>query len=488
MADRIAGVFVPIVMLISLITAAVWLLVGAEAEFALSCAICVLVISCPCALGLATPVAIMVGTGKGAENGILIKSGEALETLHRVTTVVLDKTGTVTTGKPFVTGVFPVEAEKDELLRVACALEAGSEHVLAKAVCEYCKDIKAPQAQDIKTHAGLGVSAVIEGEEYFAGSERFLREQGVWQESAELMQAIENSATTLIFAGRNKMLGVISVEDTLRPDSTAAVAELKKRGIKVVLLTGDNKTAAEKIGRQIGADEVIAEVMPADKDKSVESLQQHGSLVAMVGDGINDAPALARADVGIAVGAGTDIAIESADVVLMNNGLSDVVTAIDLSRSVIRNIKQDLFWALFYNCCAIPLAAGVFYKAFGLKLSPMIGAAAMSLSSIFVVTNALRLKRFKAVKLAPEPAKAENIQTNQITKEENQMKNYTMKISGMMCQHCVAHVKKAIEGLGAQADVDLEKGEAYIKADSSISVEMLKKAVTDAGYEVTEIA
>ncbi len=488
MADRIAGVFVPIVMLISLITAAVWLLSGAETEFALSCAICVLVISCPCALGLATPVAIMVGTGKGAENGILIKSGEALETLHKTSTVVLDKTGTVTTGMPFVTGVFPVGAEKDELLKVAYALESGSEHVLAKAVCEYCKDIKAPQAQDIKTHAGLGVSAVIEGEEYFAGSERFLREQGVWQESAELRQAIEQSATTLIFADSKKVLGVISVEDTLKPDSAAAVAELKKRGIKVVLLTGDNKAAAEKIGRQIGADEVLAEVMPADKDKSVESLQQHGSLVAMVGDGINDAPALARADVGIAVGAGTDIAIESADAVLMNNGLSDVVTAIDLSRSVIRNIKQNLFWALFYNCCAIPLAAGVFYKAFGLKLSPMIGAAAMSLSSIFVVTNALRLKRFKAVKLAPEPAKSENTQTNQITKEENQMKNYTMKISGMMCQHCVAHVKKAVEGLGAQADVDLEKGEAYIKADSSISVEMLKKAVTDAGYEVTEIA
>ena len=488
MADRIAGVFVPIVMLISLTTAAIWLICGADAEFALSCAISVLVISCPCALGLATPVAIMVGTGKGAENGILIKSGEALETLHRTDTVVLDKTGTVTTGKPFVTGVFPVEADRNELLSIALALESGSEHILAKAVCEYCKQIKAPQARDLKTYAGLGVSAVIDGEEYFAGSERFLREVGVWRESEAVREALAQCTTALLFADRKKLLGVISVEDTLKPDSAAAVKELKKRGIKVVLLTGDNKTAAEKVGRQIGADEVLAEVMPADKDKAVSGLQSQGRLVAMVGDGINDAPALARADVGIAIGAGTDIAIDSADAVLMNSGLSDVVTAIDLSRSVIKNIKQNLFWALFYNCCAIPLAAGALYPAFGLKLSPMIGAAAMSLSSIFVVSNALRLRRFKAAKLIKEPEKAENTPIFETDTEEKTMKDYTMKISGMMCQHCVAHVKKAIESLGAQAQVDLDKGEAYVKADSSITAQALTKAVTDAGYEVTEIA
>ena len=484
-ADKIAGVFVPIVMLIALLTAGVWLLAGADAEFALSCAICVLVISCPCALGLATPVAIMVGTGKGAENGILIKSGEALETLHRADTVVLDKTGTVTTGKPFVTDVCPVSASKDELLRIALALESGSEHVLAKAVCDYCKNITPPAVSDYKTFAGLGVSAVIDGKACFAGSERFLRSQNAWHETAELSRIVQSYPSPLWFADRSRILGAIAVEDTLKPDSTAAVAELKKRGIQVVLLTGDNKTAAEKVGAQIGADKVIAQVMPNEKDSAVADLQSQGKLVAMVGDGINDAPALARADVGIAIGAGTDIAIDSADAVLMNSSLTDVVTAIDLSRAVIRNIKQNLFWALFYNTCAIPLAAGVFYRAFGLKLSPMIGAAAMSLSSIFVVTNALRLKRFKAVKAVTEPSAAEN--TIPQTTEEKTMKNYTMTIKGMMCQHCVAHVKKALEGLGAQADVDLDKGQALIKADDSISADALKKAVADAGYEVTAL-
>lgn len=481
-ADKIAGVFVPIVMLIALVTAVVWLLVGADAEFALSCAISVLVISCPCALGLATPVAIMVGTGKGAENGILIKSGEALETLHSANAVVLDKTGTVTTGKPYVTALYPVKADKDELLKVAFALESGSEHPLAKAVCEHCKGMAAAKVTEYKTHAGLGISGFIDGTEYFAGSERFLREQGAFRESSEVRAAIEKCVTPLLFASRERLLGVIAVEDTVKPDSAAAVAELKKRGIEVVLLTGDNKAAAQKVGSLIGADSVLAEVMPADKDKAVAALQKQGKRVAMVGDGINDAPALARADVGIAIGAGTDIAIDSADAVLMKNSLSDVVTAIDLSRSVLTNIKQNLFWALFYNCLAIPLAAGALYHAFGLRLSPMIGAAAMSLSSIFVVTNALRLRRFKPIKLNVKPLEAEN--TQQENKEENTMKNYTMKVNGMMCAHCQAHVKKALEGTGAQADVNLEKGEAYITADESISADALKKAVTDAGYEV----
>ncbi len=490
MADKISGVFVPIVMAIALITAIIWLVVGSGAEFALSCAISVLVISCPCALGLATPVAIMVGTGKGAENGILIKSGEALETLHSANAVVLDKTGTVTGGKPFVTQVFPLGADRDELLRIACSLESGSEHPLAKAVCEYCNDIEKDECSGLETHAGLGVSAVINGRKYYAGNERFLREQGVFSQSNELGGVMGKCVTPLLFANDEKILGVIDVEDTVKPDSAAAVAELKRRGIEVILLTGDNKTAAERAAAQIGADKVIYEVLPADKDKQVAQLQAQGKTVAMVGDGINDAPALARADVGIAIGAGTDIAIESADAVLMKNSLSDVVAAIDLSRSVIKNIKQNLFWALFYNSLAIPLAAGAYYHAFGWKLSPMIGAAAMSMSSIFVVFNALRLRRFKPMQLAQqgEQTSKEIITDTNENKEDKKMKKYTVSIKGMMCQHCVAHVKKALEGTGASAEVDLDKGEAYVSADESVSAEALKKAVTDAGYEVTGIA
>ena len=483
-ADKIAGVFVPIVMLIALAVAGIWLLVGAEAEFALSCAISVLVISCPCALGLATPVAIMVGMGKGAENGILIKSGEALETLHSAAAVVLDKTGTVTTGKPYVTAVYPIDASESELLSVAYTLENGSEHPLAKAVCERCKGMELLQLSGFETHSGLGVSGIIGGERFFAGNERFLRAQGVWKESDAVRAAIEKSATPLLFASEKKLLGVIAADDMIKPDSAAAVAELKRRGIEVVLLTGDNEAAAQRVGSQIGADRVIAEVLPADKDKAVAQLQAQGKITAMVGDGINDAPALARADVGIAIGAGTDIAIESADAVLMTSSLFDVVTAIDLSRSVLRNIRQNLFWALFYNCLAIPIAAGALYHAFSIRLSPMIAAAAMSLSSIFVVSNALRLRRFKAVKSGIEQYEEQYKTQN---KEENTMANYTMKIKGMMCQHCVAHVKKALEGTGAQAEVDLEKGEARITAGADISVETLKAAVTDAGYEVTGV-
>ena len=483
-ADKIAGVFVPIVMLIALAVAGIWLLVGAEAEFALSCAISVLVISCPCALGLATPVAIMVGTGKGAENGILIKSGEALETLHSAAAVVLDKTGTVTTGKPYVTAVYPIDASESELLSVAYTLENGSEHPLAKAVCESCKGMELLQLSGFETHSGLGVSGIIGGERFFAGNERFLRAQGVWKDSDAVRAAIEKSATPLLFASKKQMLGVIAADDMIKPDSAAAVAELKRRGIEVVLLTGDNEAAAQRVGSQIGADRVIAEVLPADKDKAVAQLQEQGRITAMVGDGINDAPALARADVGIAIGAGTDIAIESADAVLMTSSLFDVVTAIDLSRSVLRNIRQNLFWALFYNCLAIPIAAGALYHAFSIRLSPMIAAAAMSLSSIFVVSNALRLRRFKAVKSGIEQYEEQYKTQN---KEENTMANYTMKIKGMMCQHCVAHVKKALEGAGAQAEVDLEKGEARITAGADISVETLKAAVTDAGYEVTGV-
>ncbi len=485
MADKIAGFFVPVVMGIALVTAIVWLLVGQSAEFALSCAICVLVISCPCALGLATPVAIMVGTGKGAENGILIRSGEALETLGKADTVVLDKTGTVTSGKPRVTEVCPMGASEKELLQIALSLESHSEHPLAKAVCDYCVGIDPLPVTDFRTHAGLGVSAQVDGVECYGGNPRFLEQQGVLPQSSELESVLSRMQTPLLFANNNGLLGAVSVEDTVKQDSPQAVAELKRRGIQVVLLTGDSKAAAEKTGAQIGAHRVISQVLPEDKDKVISQLQQQGNTVAMVGDGINDAPALARADVGIAIGAGTDIAIESADAVLMKNTLSDVISAIDLSRKVITNIKQNLFWALFYNVLAIPLAAGVFFSALGWRLSPMIGAAAMSMSSIFVVSNALRLRRFKPSAADPLPDQGDNDITQ--IKEEKEMKNYTMKIKGMMCQHCVAHVKKALETAGADAQVDLDKGEAYIKADSSISTDTLTKAVTDAGYEVTGI-
>lgn len=487
LADKTAGVFVPIVMLISLVTAIIWLCVGADTGFALSCAISVLVISCPCALGLATPVAIMVGTGKGAKSGILIKSGDALQTLRSANTVVLDKTGTVTTGKPNVTAVCPIDSTTDELLQIALSLEQNSEHPLAKAVCEYCANVKAPAAENFTTHSGLGVSAVVNGIEYFAGNERFLRENGVFKSSDKLDDALSSCVTPLFFASKDKMLGVISVEDTVKPDSAAAVRELKQRGIEVVLLTGDNRTAANKVASVIDPDKTVAEVLPADKDKVVSELQSQGRIVAMVGDGINDAPALVRSDVGIAIGAGTDIAIDSADVVLMKNSLCDVVTAIDLSRSVIRNIKQNLFWAFFYNVLAIPLAAGAYYHLLGWKLDPMIGAAAMSLSSIFVVTNALRLRRFRPS--MPQTCQQSNNSINTVSniKEEETMKNYTMKIKGMMCMHCVAHVKKALEDKGASAEVDLDKGEAYIKADENISTQALTQAVTDAGYEVLSI-
>ena len=491
MADKIAGVFVPVVMAIALVTAVIWLLVGASVEFALSCAISVLVISCPCALGLATPVAIMVGTGKGAENGILIKSGDALETLHSANAVVLDKTGTVTTGKPYVTAVYPVGTTEKELLKIALTLESQSEHPLAKAVCRRCEGVEKYPSTAFDTHPGLGVSADINGKKYFAGNKRFLTEQGVFNSTQQLEEIIQSCVTPLLFADKEKILGVIAVEDMVKPDSPQAVAELKRRGIEVILLTGDNTAAAEKTAAEIGADKVISQVLPQDKDKVISQLRSEGKTVAMVGDGINDAPALARADVGIAIGAGTDIAIESADAVLMKNSLADVISAIDLSRSVIKNIKENLFWALFYNSLAIPLAAGAFYHAFGWKLSPMIGAAAMSLSSIFVVFNALRLRRFKPAKLSQGETVTNTQQQNNNDindiKEETTMKTYTMKIKGMMCGHCQAFVKKALEAAGAQAEVNLEKGEAYITADESISADTLKNAVTEAGYEVTSL-
>ena len=507
-ADKIAGVFVPIVMTIALITAVVWLLAGAEFEFALSCASSVLVISCPGALGLATPVAIMVGTGKGAENGILIKSGEALEVTHNIQSVVLDKTGTITQGKPAVTDIRGVKTDSKELLKIAAAMEKKSEHPLAEAVLAKAEEekISLPEASEFSAVAGMGIEAVIEGKKYYAGNLRLMKEKGI--DCTGIKDYLETltgeGKTPLLFADEKELLGVVGAADIVKSTSAQAIRELKKMGIQVIMLTGDNERTAKAIQRQLDIDTVIAEVLPQDKEREVAKLQENGQKVAMVGDGINDAPALARADVGIAIGAGTDVAIESADIVLMKNDLLDVVTAISLSKAVIRNIKENLFWAFFYNVCGIPLAAGVFYTALGLKLSPMFGAAAMSLSSLFVVSNALRLRFFHVLK---KPQKEEDgtvhttekingqtgkkqIVNNSAEAVENkeEMNMYTMKIEGMMCPHCQAAVTKALNGIeGVKAEVDLEKKEAYVEAADSVSKEELIKAVVDAGYEVVSV-
>lgn len=507
-ADKIAGVFVPIVMTIALITAAVWLLAGAEFEFALSCAISVLVISCPCALGLATPVAIMVGTGKGAENGILIKSGEALEVTHNIQSVVLDKTGTITQGKPAVTDIHGVKTDSKELLKIAAAMEKKSEHPLAEAVLAKAEEekISLPEASEFSAVAGMGIEAVIEGKKYYAGNLRLMKEKGI--DCTGIKDYLETltgeGKTPLLFADEKELLGVVGAADIVKPTSAQAIRELKKMGIQVIMLTGDNERTAKAIQRQLDIDTVIAEVLPQDKEREVAKLQENGQKVAMVGDGINDAPALARADVGIAIGAGTDVAIESADIVLMKNDLLDVVTAISLSKAVIRNIKENLFWAFFYNVCGIPLAAGVFYTALGLKLSPMFGAAAMSLSSLFVVSNALRLRFFHVLKkpqkeedgtvhttekINGQTGKKQIVNTSaEAVENKEEMNMYTMKIEGMMCPHCQAAVTKALNGIeGVKAEVDLEKKEAYVEAADSVSKEELTKAVVDAGYEVVSV-
>lgn len=481
MADKIAGIFVPTVMGIALLTGIVWLLMGAEFEFALSCAIAVLVISCPCALGLATPVAIMVGTGKGAENGILIKSGEALEITHNVQSVVLDKTGTITEGKPVVTDIISFGMAENEILKIGAALEKKSEHPLAEAVLLKAKGMELPNAESFAAIPGKGITAEIQGTVYYAGNQKLIKEQGISYEKAlsSMEKLSEEGKTPLILADEKQVLGVIGVADVVKPTSAKAIQELKKLGIQVIMLTGDNARTAKAIQKQLDIDTVIAEVLPQDKEREISRLQEEGKTVAMVGDGLNDAPALARADVGIAIGAGTDVAIESADIVLMKNDLQDVATAIELSKAVIRNIKENLFWAFFYNVCGIPLAAGVLYPVFGLKLSPMFGAAAMSLSSLFVVSNALRLRFFHSLKKGKTQP-----ETIQEKKEEKNM--YTMKIEGMMCPHCQAAVTKALEALeGTKAEVNLEKKEAYV--ETGLEKEVLKKAVEDAGYQVLSV-
>lgn len=491
MADKIAGVFVPVVMAIALITGIAWVIAGAEFEFALSCAISVLVISCPCALGLATPVAIMVGTGKGAENGILIKSGEALEVTHNIQSVVLDKTGTITQGTPEVTDIQAFGMEKQELLKIAGALEKKSEHPLAEAVLKKAEEegILLPEVQEFQAVPGKGIQGKIQGIQYYAGNLKFMEERQIDTSKVEkqVERLAEEGKTPLIFATEEQVLGILAAADLVKPTSAQAIRELKKLGIQVIMLTGDNERTAKAIQKQLDLDTVIAEVLPQDKEREVAKLQAEGKTVAMVGDGVNDAPALARADVGIAIGAGTDVAIESANIVLMKNDLLDVVTAVGLSKAVIRNIKENLFWAFFYNACGIPLAAGLLYPVFGLKLSPMFGAAAMSLSSLFVVSNALRLRFFHVLKKPEVMTREEAVSDKNVVNKE-EMNMYTMKIEGMMCPHCQAAVTKALNALeGVKAEVNLEKKEAYVEAGANVSKEELAKAVTEAGYEVLSV-
>ena len=480
LADKVSGIFVPVVIGIALVAAIVWLAAGQPFSFALSIAISVLVISCPCALGLATPTAIMVGTGKGAQHGILVKSAESLETAHQVQTVVLDKTGTITEGKPKVTDILPAAGvAEDQLLYMAASIEQVSEHPLSSAILERAGSMELAKAEEFVQTPGRGISARIEGQEVLAGNAKMMQEHGIIikQEMAERLAG--EGKTPLYFSRGKEFLGVIAVADVVKPTSRQAIERLTKMGIEVVMLTGDNERTAQAIQKQLGITRIRAEVLPQEKEEEIRLLQASGRKIAMVGDGINDAPALVRADVGIAIGAGTDIAIESADIVLMKSDLMDVVTALELSHAVIRNIKQNLFWAFFYNVLGIPVAAGIFYPVFGLKLNPMIGALAMSLSSVFVVSNALRLKWFKP--------KESHVITENKEKEKEKMTK-TIKIEGMTCGHCQARVEKALNGLdGVEASVNLEEKIASVTLTKPVSDNVLKNTVTEAGYDVVEI-
>ena len=503
LADKVAGVFVPVVMAIAAITALVWFFVsGYDVTKALTAGVAVLVISCPCALGLATPVAIMVGTGKGAENGILIKSAEALETLHSIDTVVLDKTGTLTQGKPVVTDILPgADTDEEGLLLLAACLEGPSEHPLAAAIVEEAgrRGLSTAAVTNFTAVHGRGVRATLKDRTFLAGNQAMMEEAeislGDFPQKAEELAA--QGKTPLYFADEKQVLGVIAVADTPKPTSAQAVSAFRQLGLDVVMLTGDNQRTADAIGKELGVTQVMAQVLPQDKEAKVRQLQAVGKKVAMVGDGINDAPALARADVGLAIGAGTDVAIESADIVLMKSDLLDAAAAVELSRATIRNIKENLFWAFFYNTLGIPLAAGVFYHWTHWQLNPMFAAAAMSLSSFCVVSNALRLRFFKS-KFRPAPCSGacpveqpEPDESNQINDEkgDEQTMEKKIQIEGMMCQHCVAHVEKALTALGgvSAAQADLDGKCATVTLSAPVSDEELKEAVTAAGYEVVGI-
>ena len=531
-ADKVSLIFVPTVILISIITAIVWILVGQSFEFALTSAIAVLVISCPCALGLATPVAIMVGTGKGAENGILIKDAESLELLHKVDTVVFDKTGTITVGKPKVTDIITSQSligktsllnnlkvkiignenynlkVENELLKIAGSLEKSSEHPLAEAVLEKVleREIELEEVKDFETISGRGIKGKIQGKKYFGGNLAFMQENKINTEMlGEITENLYKEGKTLLyFAKENELIGLIAVSDIIKDTSIDAIKFLKDKNIEVVMLTGDNKLAAETIGKTLGINNIISEVMPQDKEQEIVKLQNAGKKVAFVGDGINDSPALVRSDVGLAIGSGTDIAIESADIVLIKNDLRDVDTAIELSKATINNIKLSLFWAFIYNIIGIPVASGLFYPMLGLKLNPMIGAAAMSLSSVCVVTNALRLRRFKnknlekitANKFTDEDMDIIKNEMNKMVEElkakveekENKIMK-TIKINGMACNHCKMTVEKVLNAIDGveNAEVNLENKEAIVTLSKEIESDVFKAVIEDAGFEFVEI-
>ena len=496
-ADAVAGIFVPAVITLAVAATALWYFaMGADLEFAFSIGISILVISCPCALGLATPVAIMVGTGKGAENGILIKSGEALERAHAVDTVVMDKTGTITEGKPCVTDVQALTCSETELLALAAGMEQGSEHPLAEAIvaCGKERGIAPKAVSDFRAVFGKGVIASADGKTYYAGNAALMAEQGIDVSSyADRLDALaDQGKTPLIFADNSGVIGIIAVADVEKATSAEAISRFAAMGIDVVMLTGDNARTAEAIRKRLGIPKVIAGVLPQDKERHIAELQAQGRTVAMIGDGVNDAPALAKADVGIAIGAGTDVAIESADAVLMRSDLLDAVSAVRLSKAVIKNIKENLFWAFFYNVIAIPLAAGLFYPAYGLKLNPMIGAAAMSLSSVCVVLNALRLRFFKPNHSAgtvsrETPHETPNTPISEQKEGEPAMKT-TLHIEGMMCQHCQKHVHDALAAMDGVTDVtvNLEGKTADVTATKDITTDEFAKVITDAGYELVK--
>ncbi len=471
LADKISGIFVPAVIAAAFISAAAWLAAGYDFAFALNCAVSVLVISCPCALGLATPTAIMCATGSGARNGVLIKNAKSIQTGLQVNCVVLDKTGTVTEGKPAVTDI--IAEDKNLLLQTAAGIEALSAHPLAKAICLYAEEngIKPLKAEKFEYKEGFGIKALCGGNETLAGNLKFMKSEGVqtadWEEKAEELSA--QGKTAVFFASDKKIIGLAALSDKIKSDAKSAINAFKEMGLDVYMMTGDNEKTAANIAGRLGIEHFKAEVLPADKEVFVRRLQQRGKTAAMIGDGVNDAPALARADLAIAIGAGSDIAIESADIVLMRKELSGAVYALKLSRAAIRNIKQNLFWALFYNAAGIPLAAGVFYKALGWQLNPMFAASAMALSSVCVVLNSLRLARFNPV----------------INKEKMMIKHIT--VEGMACGHCSARVKAALEALGAKAEVDLKSKIATVEAQNDIADDKIKSAVEKAGYQVSQI-
>ena len=488
LADKIAGIFVPIVMAISAVVLIVWLCLGAPFADSLTKAISVLVVSCPCALGLATPVAVMVGTGRGAEKGILFRDGEALELTGRAKLLVADKTGTLTRGEPEVTGIYPFGISENELIKYCAAAEKQSEHPLAKAIVSKADSsgFAYVSADRFDNVPGKGVKAEVDGKRILVGSGKLLTENGIQiPEISQLLTGLaRNGETPLLCAVDGTFAGVISCADEVKPSSVSAVKQLKTMGIDTVMLTGDNEITAKAIAGRLGIANVVSGVLPDGKASEVGRLKQNGEVVVMLGDGINDAPALKTADIGMAIGAGTDVAIESADVILMNSDPMDAANAVSLSRAVIRNIKQNLFWAFFYNVIMIPIAAGAL-SGIGINLSPMIASAAMSLSSIFVVTNALRLRRFSFIHAQINNEESPKEMIVQQTKEDN---NMTIKIEGMMCQHCQARVQKALDAIsGVKAEVDLKSGTATVNAPEGVTKEMLKKAIEDAGYEVTSI-